>query len=194
MLKAAGANSFDNCTSLKTIKTHTAIPFEDSSIFKSNAMSGLIQSNCVTVQTADGGTGKIIMESGSSGIQAGSDCVGFSNKALADSVGSGKSLTSSNSLISYVDKAVYYGTELLYVLPSSLSVSIKEGTETIAAKSMATLSSATSLTIPSSVEKIGSYAVMTASKLKTVVFCGSPSLDTYAMEIGNASAYFAPGN
>ncbi len=195
MLKVVNFNAFVNCGKLDEIIVHSGVPFEDDNMFEGN-LKTLLKDGYLTVKVPSGSgyaTGKVCITPSSSSISVGSDCVGFSNEALASTVGKGGKITSANPSIVCSDGAVYMGDELLYVAPSAASPEIKEGTTRIDSLSMSGLTNARSITIPESVENVDSYAISSNSNLQRVLFYGSPHLDTEAISLGNAKAYFLDG-
>ncbi len=195
MLKVVNFNAFVNCGNLTEIIVHSGVPFEDDNMFEKN-LSTLLKDGYLTVKVPSGSgyaTGKVCITPSSTSISVGSDCVGFSHEALANTVGNGGTITSANPSIVCSDGAVYMDNELLYVAPSAASPEIKEGTARIDSLSMSGLTNAKSITIPESVENVDSYAISSNSNLQTVLFYGSPHLDTEAISLGGAKAYFLDG-
>jgi len=195
MLKVVNSNAFVNCGKLDEIIVHSGVPFEDDNMFERD-LKTLLEGGYLTVKVPSGSgyaTGKVCIAPSSSSISVGSDCVGFSNEALASTVGKGGKITSANPSIVCSDGAVYMGDELLYVAPSAASPEIKEGTTRIDSLSMSGLTNARSITIPESVENVDSYAISSNPNLQRILFYGSPHLDTEAISLGNAKAYFLDG-
>ncbi|MBR6204428.1 MAG: leucine-rich repeat protein [Candidatus Methanomethylophilaceae archaeon] len=191
MLETANSNAFIGCKSLSDIVVHTGVPFKDATMFGSD-LKGLLKDGFVSVKSPSG-IGTVCVSAASADLAVGSDCIGFSNDALAKTVGSGHSIKSANPSIVCADGAVYLEDELLYVSPSVAEPEIRDGTARIDSLALSSLKSAKTLVIPASVERIDSNAVLSDPALKSVLFYGTPSLDTAAMSLGDAKAYFLDG-
>ena len=101
MLKVVNFNAFVNCGKLTDIIVHSGVPFEDDNMFERD-LGTLLKDGYLTVKVPSGSgytTGKVCIIPSSSSISVGSDCVGFSNEALAKTVGSGGNITSANPSI-----------------------------------------------------------------------------------------------